>query len=167
MKLVDLNCPNCNLAMHVDENRKEVRCPYCGTTFAVDDEVKHIHYDNAEQAGYEFEKGRLRAQAEQRATFAGMAAAPYSTKQKRQNRTLWVLGWIFFFPAPLTIVIVRSKKINKTAKIVILSILWAVLLGLGIYLNATEPKSSTAPPSTTAPTQSAVMIDKSHTFSEL
>ena len=52
MRLIDLKCPNCSSVMKVDSEEKEVMCEYCGTKFAVDDEVQHIQYDNAEQAGF-------------------------------------------------------------------------------------------------------------------
>ena len=40
---------------------------------------------------------------------------------------LWVIGWIFAFPIPLTIVMSRNKKINNKAKI------WIVLAGWVVY----------------------------------
>ncbi len=61
MKLVELKCPNCGSNLKVDENSTLVLCQFCGTQFKVDNVVKHIQYDNAEQTGYEFEKGRMKA----------------------------------------------------------------------------------------------------------
>jgi len=46
-------------------------------------------------------------------------AAP--TKKKTW---LWVLGWIFIFPVPLTILMVRNKKLNKWVKIGLIAIAW-------------------------------------------
>ncbi|MBQ6381394.1 MAG: zinc ribbon domain-containing protein [Clostridia bacterium] len=142
MRLVSLNCPNCNAAMQADAAQKELFCPYCGSKFAVDDEVNHIQYDNAEQAGYEFEKGRQRAQAEQQ-------AISQPQPQKKRKTWLWVLGWIFFFPIPLTIIIVRSQKLNKTAKIILLCVLWALFLLLGF---AGEKENTGAKTAATSPT---------------
>ena len=39
-------------------------CSYCGAALPVDDEIQKVQLDGAEKAGYEFEKGRQRAQAE-------------------------------------------------------------------------------------------------------
>lgn len=66
MKLISLKCPNCNCTMQVNPEKKEVECVYCGTKFAIDDEKQHLKIENAEQLGYELEKGRMRAQAEQK-----------------------------------------------------------------------------------------------------
>lgn len=45
MKLIKLNCPNCNSVLEVNEEMKQFTCNYCGTTTLLDDEiikVKHI-----------------------------------------------------------------------------------------------------------------------------
>ncbi len=64
MKLIELECKNCGATLKVDENTENVNCPYCNATYKIDDEVKHIQYDNMENSGYEFEKGRIKAQEE-------------------------------------------------------------------------------------------------------
>ena len=64
MKLVSMICPHCNAKLKVAADSERVICEHCGAEFLIDDEVKHIQYDNAEAAGYAFEKGRQRAKAE-------------------------------------------------------------------------------------------------------
>lgn len=61
MKLLNVHCTNCGAAMKVSENAKVITCEYCNQDFILDDEVKRFMLTNAEQAGYEFEKGRQRA----------------------------------------------------------------------------------------------------------
>ncbi len=61
MKLIELKCPNCGSTIEIDSASESANCSFCGTSFAVDDEVLHIQYDNAKQAGYDFEKGRQEA----------------------------------------------------------------------------------------------------------
>ena len=46
--------------MRVIPEANKAVCDYCGTTVLIDDEIKRIEYTNAEEAGYKFEKGRLR-----------------------------------------------------------------------------------------------------------
>ena len=65
MKLLQTSCPRCGANMRVIPEANKAVCDYCGTTVLIDDEIKRIEYTNAEEAGYNFEKGRLRAQAEQ------------------------------------------------------------------------------------------------------
>lgn len=64
MKLINMNCPNCGAQMELDDEKKHAICSFCGTNVLIDDEVQHIKYDNAEETGYSFEKGRQRAQEE-------------------------------------------------------------------------------------------------------
>ena len=65
MQLTDYVCPHCGAALKVDPENRQASCEHCGATLFVDDEKQHVEVDNAEQAGYDFERGRQRAQAEQ------------------------------------------------------------------------------------------------------
>lgn len=64
MKLVELECKNCGAALKVEEESDIINCPYCNASYKIDDEVKHVKYDDMENSGYEFEKGRIKAQKE-------------------------------------------------------------------------------------------------------
>ncbi|EXM41094.1 hypothetical protein RASY3_04030 [Ruminococcus albus SY3] len=48
--------------------------------------------------------------------------------KKNKNTILWILGWIFIFPIPLTLLLRRNKNINKKAKYVIIGIAWVIYL---------------------------------------
>lgn len=65
MKILKMNCPNCNGQMSIDMENKKATCEHCGTVVLIDDEIQHVLYDNAEDAGYNFEKGRMKAWEEQ------------------------------------------------------------------------------------------------------
>ena len=67
MKLVQVKCQNCGATMMVPEGSTRIKCEYCDSVFTLDDEASHIKFDNAKQAGYEFERGRIRAQKEEAA----------------------------------------------------------------------------------------------------
>ena len=132
MKIVSMVCPNCGASLQVDADQKNLTCSYCGNGLYVDDEVKHVQYDNAEEAGYQFEKGRQRAQAEairvQQQTFNMNFGKP----PKKRKTWLWVLGWIFIFPVPLTILMLRNQKLSKPVKIGIIVAAWIVYLIIGL-----------------------------------
>lgn len=64
MKIVQITCPNCGGMLNIDEDKKKDYCQYCGTPVFLDDEVKRVQLDDAEDAGYKFEKGRIKAQEE-------------------------------------------------------------------------------------------------------
>ena len=79
MKLVQVKCENCGATMMVPEDSTSVKCEYCDSVFALDDEAAHVKFDNAKQAGYEFERGRIRAQKEESAR---QHAATYGSSSK-------------------------------------------------------------------------------------
>lgn len=133
-----MTCPNCGAQLKLDSNQKEAFCQHCGTKLLVDNEVQHIQYDNAEEAGYKFEKGRQRAQAEARQAM-NQNVAPTSSNQntiKKKRTWLWVLGWIFVFPIPLMILLLRKKNMNPVLKYGIIVAAWIVYLAIGLSGNS-------------------------------
>lgn len=133
MKIVSAVCPNCGASIQVDMDKKNLTCNYCGNNLYLDDEVQHIQYDNAEETGYQFEKGRQRAQAESRqANYQQNTVSIQQHPVKKRNTWLWVLGWIFFFPLPLTILLVRKKKMNSILKYGIIAVAWLFYLIIGL-----------------------------------
>ncbi|SET90542.1 hypothetical protein SAMN04487771_10659 [[Clostridium] aminophilum] len=127
MKIVNMVCPNCGASIQVDADKKNLTCNYCGNNLYLDDEVQHVQYDNAEETGYQFEKGRQRAQSEARQFSAQQYGAPVQQKPKKKT-WLWVLGWIFIFPLPLTILLVRKKHMNAVLKYGIIAVAWIFYL---------------------------------------
>lgn len=62
--------------------------------------------------------------------------------QNRKGRLwLWIIGWIFLFPVPLSILITKSKKINKTAKIAFLMLIWIIFIAIGMKNNKSKSNS--------------------------
>jgi hypothetical protein len=124
--------------MRVIPEANKAVCDYCGTTVLIDDEIKRIEYTNAEEAGYNFEKGRLRAQAEQ-IQHPAMQHIQYEyvTPQKKKRHTFWwVMGWIFIFPIPATILILRNKKMHWILKTVLILLVWGIYLAIGFSGSA-------------------------------
>lgn len=137
MKLVELKCKNCGAILKTDSESDEITCKYCQTTFKVDDEEKHVKLDNMEQSGYEFEKGRLRAQSERELHINQNVI--YNQSKRKNNKTTWlVLAWIFLLPFTATYFIIKSNKLDKNKKIVIIVIMWIVFLIIGWSSNAQE-----------------------------
>ncbi len=124
MKLIELSCPHCGACLTVDSSNKQATCEHCGASLMIDDEVQKVQYDNAEEAGYKFEKGRQRARAEASQTKqASQRQAP-----KKRRTWLWVLGWICIFPLPLTIILLRKKNMKPAIKYPIIAVAWIVYL---------------------------------------
>lgn len=71
MKIESIECPNCGGGLHIVPNSKIVTCEHCGKDVLINDEVIRVAHriEDAEQAGYEFEKGRQRAKREETANW--------------------------------------------------------------------------------------------------
>ncbi len=149
MKLVDMTCPHCNAHLKVDTENGKAVCEHCGATILIDDEVKRVRYENAEDAGYQFEKGRQRAMREaNRLNYAENAVNAVNSQsvqpQPKKRRTwLWVIGWIFIFPVPLTILMLRKKDMKPALKYGIIAAAWIVYLLIAIAGGSNNDKSST------------------------
>lgn len=140
MKLLEMKCKNCGALLKVEADAKYIECQYCNTKYKLDDEVQHIKYDDMEKSGYEFEKGRIRAQQEQK-----RAQSNYNnlnnvnnTSKKKNNKTFWlILAWIFLLPFTATYFIAKNNKLDKKKKIVIIAIMWVIFLVIA-YANPSE-----------------------------
>ena len=61
---------------------------------------------------------------------------------KKSKVWLWVLGWIFIFPLPLTILLLRKKNMKPALKYGIIAGAWVVFLLFVIIYNAGKTDSS-------------------------
>ena len=66
-------------------------------------------------------------------TPAATPAEKSAPQQKQPAKIwLWVLGFLFCYPIPLTVLIVRSGRMEKWLKILLISLLWGVYLLIGV-----------------------------------
>lgn len=105
MTLIDFTCPKCGAALKIENGASQVSCEYCGSSFIVDG-----------------------ASAAAPAPTPSPAAAPQPTGKK--NTVWWVLGWIFIFPVPLTILILRNKTLKPVLKVLIIALAWIVYIAI-------------------------------------
>lgn len=64
MKLLELKCKNCGVALTVKPNTTDICCTHCKASYKLDDEVQHIKFDDMEKAGYDYERGKQKARQE-------------------------------------------------------------------------------------------------------
>ena len=62
---------------------------------------------------------------------------------KKRKTWLWVLGWIFIFPVPLTILMLRKKDMKPILKYGIIAAAWIVYLIIGLGGNSSNKNPST------------------------
>lgn len=141
MRLLDMTCQHCGALLKVDIDKKRAICNHCGAIILIDDEIQHIRYDNAEEAGYNFEKGRQRARREeqkQRLNIYYNKATqqrymPQIPSQQKKKGTCWqIFLWVFFFPIMVTIFLVKTDKLRLPVKIVLIVVLWIFFIIIGM-----------------------------------
>lgn len=59
-----------------------------------------------------------------------------TTKSTEKKIWLWVLGWIFIFPLPLTILVLRKKNVKPAVKYGIIAVAWVLYLVIGMFGNS-------------------------------
>ncbi|MBR3533803.1 MAG: hypothetical protein IKN80_07990 [Clostridiales bacterium] len=149
MKLLNMNCPNCGSKLSVNKDSGECRCESCGGVFMLDDEstTQHIKYDNAEEAGYQFEKGRQKAQKENARNYATINTVRPTVQQKKKSNIpiwLWIILWLCFWPF-LAIYFIYKSNLPQKWKIGLISGLAVIILIVsikGCVDKANEPASN-------------------------
>lgn len=76
--------------------------------------------------------------------------------QKRKT-WLWVLGWIFIFPLPLTLILLKKKDMKPALKYGIIAAAWILYLLIGIFGGNKTDKPTDAEQNTTT-----VATDEQH-----
>ena len=74
MKLVNLVCPECGAQLDVDMATGQARCRFCKEIYQINDNAQDEPMNGAEQMGYDFERGRQRANVEFTQGFADRMA---------------------------------------------------------------------------------------------
>lgn len=174
MRIVALTCPACAAQLKIDATCNHVVCEYCGTTFPIEREGATVTYGHATRAPYEFERGRMKAQEEQRwrqqDRDAALAAEPgrrhneievagvrEDGTQRQKHGCLMALGWLFFWPAPVSVLLNRwleRKDYDAHTRRMFLTILWGIVFGwvfVPFLLSAVPSVSPEAAGRATAP----------------
>ncbi len=165
-----MKCPNCGA--DIAENNKF--CEYCGSqiTSEMQEEQERLSKKGCPQCGSSNitfnreKKGEIRrknATAVVRSTIGYCKDCGYTwtttgnAEPTRKKRTwLWVLGWIFVFPVPLTILMSRPTcKLDKKIRYVIIAVAW---IFYGILMLASR-NSDTANTSSVPETSQSAIAD--------
>lgn len=144
-----MKCPNCNAELSGGKF-----CEYCGAQLTLDMKKEqealnkagcpkcgssNITFSREKQGEYLGKNGKTVV----RVTVGLCKDCGYTwntsgntggTAGKPKNNMLWwVLGWIFFFPAPVMILVWRQKNTWPTkTKLIVTIVFWVLLLGMGL-----------------------------------
>ena len=109
-------------------------CPKCGST-----NIKFIR----EKVGEE--KGKKGTQIIRTTTgVCNDCGYTWQTQEmpKKRKTWLWVLGWIFIFPVPLTIILLHKKDMNNILKYGIIAVAWIAYLAIGLSGGGSDTGSN-------------------------
>ena len=137
-----MKCQNCGA-----EIGNSKFCEYCGSQITADmqKEQEQLNKKGCPKCGssnISFKRenqGEVRGKNSKRVIHRTVGvckdcgATWYADGEAKKKKTwLWVLGWIFIFPLPLTIILVRKKDMNKILKYSIIAVAWIVYLAIGL-----------------------------------
>ena len=111
-QFVFMKCTGCGAELQADPAQECTVCQFCGQPFVTQKGIQNFN------AAHGFAQGSPEPQAAQ------YAAPP----AKKAPAWLWVLGWLLVFPVPLTILMLRSKKIPQKVRYGIIAGGWLVYL---------------------------------------
>ncbi len=131
MQLIDATCAHCGAQLTIDRDNGTAYCKFCGAELILNQQDQSINTENAERIGYQFEKGRQRAQQEtiHQQTMSDIIPPPVVRKR---HTFWWVIGWIFIFPIPTTILVARNKNLKNWIKALIILGVWLIYLLIGV-----------------------------------
>ena len=164
-----MKCPSCGA-----EVGKSKFCEYCGTQITVDmlREQEQLNKNGCPKCGSTNITFMREKQGEMKGK-KGMAVVRSTTGlckdcgytwytdqgnafPKKRKTWLWVLGWIFIFPVPVTILMLRKKTMKPVLKYGIIAVAWLVYLIIGFSGKSNEA-TNTLPVQETAGNTGAVV----------
>ncbi len=151
-----MKCPNCGAEIN---NSKY--CEFCGSQITADmqKEQEQLNKEGCPKCGstnIKFAREKLGESKGKRGTqiirtttgVCNDCGYTWQTQDapKKKKTWLWVLGWIFIFPVPLTIILLRKKDMNNILKYGIIAVAWIVYLAIAFTGggNNTDNNNSTA-----------------------
>lgn len=172
-----MKCPNCG--GEIENNAKF--CTFCGSQITVEmqKEREQLNKAGCPKCGstnvtFNREKqGELKGKngtAVVRSTIGLCKDCGYTWSttnttqpQKKSKTWLWVLGWIFVFPVPLTILMLRKKEMKPALKYGIIAAAWIVYLIIGLSGNSNDDTATTGNNTETIVSESETINDDATT----
>jgi len=126
-------CDYCGSQISIEMKKEQEQinkqgCPKCGSS--------NIKFNRENQGEIQGERGRQIVNRTvgfcQDCGHTWYPNSPDNEAPKKNNTIWWVLGWLFFFPAPIMVLIWRKKNTwDLKIKIAVTAIFWIVILVMG------------------------------------
>ena len=157
MKLFEMRCPNCEANLKINPETKECVCEYCDSRFILEDDklLTVEEYSNTPNYTYGNQQSYT---GNDNTGYHSYNNPPYAQVHRKKRRTwLWVLGWIFCFPIPATILINRKKNWNPVLRIILIVFLWLLYIG---WMGSSSDSGSSSRRNTDEYSFSVMVISK-------
>ena len=125
MELIDFTCPHCGAQLEVKAGQQKAICRFCDSEMLIEHRESSSstsHTDNSDQHSSERQQEYYT-----QPLYVQPAVQPAAARKKRHTFR-WVMGWIFIFPIPATILTYRSDKLKPVIKVLIIAAVWLVYL---------------------------------------
>lgn len=132
-------CPKCS-SSNISYTREQVSTYLHSNGIARTSQTAYKTVGLCQNCGYTWSPDALNKQANSNTSSAtsqmnGATKTAQSTvlerktvPKKNDNTWLWVLGWIFIFPVPLMIILLKDKKIGSFLKTILIILAWIFYL---------------------------------------
>ena len=150
-------CPFCGSAISL-EDRKEIEqlnkqgCPKCGSTNVI---------FSREQAGVAKNKRGSKTLYQTKGICNDCGYTWTTDAPKKSKIWLWVLGWIFIFPLPLTILLLRKKAMKPVLKYGIIGATWLIFALFALIGNAGDAQTNVSGAIDTKSTETSIIVTES------
>ena len=153
-----MKCPSCGAEVGTSKY-----CQYCGTQISIEmqKEQEQLNKMGCPQCGstnIQFKRenqGEIRGKNSKQVVHrtvgfckdCGATWYPNSVANelpKKRKTWLWVLGWLFIFPVPLTILMLRNKNMKPVLKYGIIAVAWIIYLLIALGSNNTKGEEAKA-----------------------
>ncbi len=152
-------CSYCNSPITIEMQRTQEQlnksgCPKCGST--------NITFKRENQGEVRGKKGKQIVHKTvgfcKDCGYTWYPNTPVNQKKSDSKMWLWVLGWIFIFPVPLTILMLRNKNLKPVVKYGIIAAGWIVYLIIGLAGGSGDNNTNTTSNTTVTETNLAVDV---------
>ena len=170
-----MKCPNCGAEI---ANGSKT-CEFCGTQITYDmlREQEQLSKKGCPKCGSSNitftreNQGEIRGRKAKKVVHTtvgyckdcGYTWTPEMEKPKKRRTFLWILGWIFIFPVPLTILMLRKKELKPAIKYGVIAAAWIIYLILVLVSrgnNKKQPSTESTRPSVQSEIQQESSISK-------
>lgn len=138
MARITYTCPYCGAKFEADSSKESVKCPYCDSEVNLKGPAESSAIEGRSDTSSKKPVDKPWGSFDPAKDTWAKAQEQFKNNANKKGKKylgLWILGWIFCFPIPLTILLLRSKRLEPKVKYSLVAALWIVVLVIGFIRN--------------------------------